>query len=282
MRNYIYCLIFPHPSNNHRAKALHFKTLILIISFLLVSTFLFSSDISPLANKLKALADLSTQELLNFTNQKRAENGLPALVSNSQLEIAAANKASDMFEKNYWAHNSPDGTTPWVFIKQAGYDYVYAGENLARGFVNSEDVVNAWMASTDHRDNLLSENFKDVGFAVKSGTLNGEDTFLIIQEFGNRTNTPVAVVKKVEETPPQVVENSPVLSLESVVVKPNFSISYELIMILIFSLVAILMVDLIFVERNKVVRFVGHNLDHALFLVVVLIIITLFSTGAII
>ena len=186
-----------------------------------------------------------------------------------------------MFEKDYWAHNSPDGTTPWFFIKQAGYDYVFAGENLARGFVNSEDAVNAWMASTDHRDNLLSSNFKDVGFAVKSGTLNGEDTFLIVQEFGNKTNAPVEAVKQAEISPP-VVESSPVLSLKSIAVRPNFSFSYEFMMILIFSFIAILLTDLIFVQRKNVVRFVGHNLDHALFLVAVLVIITLFSTGAII
>jgi uncharacterized protein YkwD len=280
MRDYFYCLIFPHPSNNHRAKALHFKTFFIVISLLILGAFFFSSDINPFTNNLKVFADISTQELLNFTNQKRAEFGLPALALDQALEIAASKKADDMFAKNYWAHNSPDGTTPWFFITQAGYEYVYAGENLARGFTDSQDAVNAWMASTEHRENILSENFKDVGFAVKAGTLNGEETFLIVQEFGNKTSAPVVAVKKAQSAP--VAENSSGLSFANLTTRPSFSFSYEFMVILIFGFIAILIIDLIFVQRNKIVRFVGHNMDHVLFLFAIIIIITLFSTGVII
>ena len=183
MRDYFYCLLFPHPLNNHRAKFLHFRIFFLVISIFIISAFCFNSETSPFYSKIKAFADISTQELLRFTNLKREENGLAPLTANIQLEEAASKKADDMFEKDYWAHDAPDGTTPWVFIKNAGYDYVYAGENLARGFVNSEDVVNAWMASPHHRENILSENFNEVGFSVKAGNLSGEDTFLVVQEF---------------------------------------------------------------------------------------------------
>src|SRR3989344_7862290 len=172
MRNFLYCLIFPHPSNNHRAKVLHPKILLLIISFFIFSSLFFSSNLNPLGARIKAAADVSVQELLQFTNQKRTENNLSILTLNDQLSVAAENKAQDMFEKDYWAHNSPSGTTPWEFIKGAGYNYVFAGENLARGFKNSDDIVNAWMASSTHRTNLLSPKYREVGFAVKSGNLN--------------------------------------------------------------------------------------------------------------
>jgi uncharacterized protein YkwD len=275
MRDYFYCLLFPHPLNNHRAKYLHFRTFFLVISILIISTFCFNSQTSPFYSKIKAFADISTQELLRFTNIKREENGLAPLKENTQLEEAASKKADDMFQKDYWAHNAPDGTTPWVFIKNAGYEYVYAGENLARGFINSEDVVNAWMASPAHRENMLSANFNEVGFSVKSGKLNGEDTFLVVQEFGNKTALPAE--KIVANNPPK----SLVLGInpESLVPKPANTVSYDFVLIIIISFIGVLLFDLIVVKRKNIIRFVGHNVDHVLFLFVIIIFITIISSG---
>jgi hypothetical protein len=279
MRDFIYCLFFPHPSNNHRAHVLHPKAILLLISFFIFSSLFFSSNLNPLAGKIRAYADISVQELLNNTNQKRAENGLQALVTNDQLSIAASRKADDMFAKNYWAHNSPDGTTPWVFIKQSGYDYVYAGENLARGFTSAADVVNAWMASPGHRANLLSSNFKDVGFAVKSGTLNGEQTFLVVQEFGSKNYAPIARKNTQKKVVSKKVLGFDVANLP---LSTNFSKSAEITIILILGFISILLVDLIVVERRKIVRFVGHNLDHAIFLFAIVIVLGILSGGVIV
>lgn len=276
MRDYFYCLVFPHPRNNHRAKVLHFRTFFLIISLFIISAFLFSSDVNPFASKIRAFADISTQELLKFTNEKRAEYGLSPLMENAQLQQAAYSKADDMFAKDYWAHDSPDGLTPWIFIKGAGYDYVYAGENLAKGFINSEDIVNAWMASPDHRENLLSENFKEVGFAVKSGELKGEQTFLVVQEFGNKTVVPA---ERIGGTFPPKEENVLSLNLSAVTPRPSNAISYEFVLIIIFSIITVLTIDMIYIKRKKVVRFVGHNADHIFFLLVIVIVITFLGSG---
>ena len=68
-----------------------------------------------------------------------------------------------MFSKNYWAHFAPDGSTsPWDFIHQSGYNYIFAGENLAKGFTDANSVVAAWMNSPSHRENILSNKYKDV------------------------------------------------------------------------------------------------------------------------
>lgn len=279
MRDFFYCLIFPHPRNNHRAHILHPKAILLLISFFLFSSLFFSSNLNPIAGKVRAYADVSVQELLNFTNQKRQENGLQSLSNNPQLSSAASKKAADMFAKNYWAHNGPDGTTPWVFIKSSGYNYVYAGENLARGFNSASDVVNAWMASPDHRANVLSSNFKDVGFAVKSGTLNGEQTFLVVQEFGSKSLAPVA-----KKTTPHKKSAKKVLGFDvsAFSVSTNFSRSGEIAIILILGFISILLLDLVMVERRKIVRFVGHNLDHAIFLIAIVLTIGILSGGVII
>ena len=61
-------------------------------------------------------------------------------------------KAQDMATLGYFAHVSPDGKTPWYWIEKVGYDYQYAGENLAINFSDSKDVTNAWMASPLHKE----------------------------------------------------------------------------------------------------------------------------------
>lgn len=282
MRDFIYALFFPHPINNHRARFLHPKSILLLISFFIFCSLFFSGAYNPLSQRLKAYADISVAQLLSFTNQKRVENGFAPLVENPKLSEAASKKADDMFAKNYWAHNSPDGITPWVFIKESGYNYVYAGENLARGFNSATDVVNAWMASPKHRANILSGSYKDVGFSVKSGRLNGEQTFLVVQEFGSSSVLPYVrreVAPKQTKPVARKVLGFEVSSL--LPYKPNFSKSSEVAVFLIIGFIAILLIDLIVVERRKIVRFVGHNLDHAIYLTVIILVIYAFNIGAI-
>ncbi len=283
MRDFFYCLIFPHPRNNHRAHILHPKAILFLISLFIFSSLFFSSSINPITSQIRAYADISTQELLNFTNQKRGENGLESLSNNAQLADAASKKTDDMFAKNYWAHNSPDGTTPWVFIKASGYNYVYAGENLARGFNSANDVVNAWMASTNHRANILSSNFKDVGFAVKSGTLNGEQTFLVVQEFGSKNYG--AVAKNSAKQNNSIKKTSrKVLGFEvsNVSLRSGMSRSEEVVIVLLLGFISVLLLDLVLIERKKIVRFVGHNLDHVIFLFAIVICLGILGGGLIV
>jgi hypothetical protein len=91
-----------------------------------------------------------------------------------------------MFEQ-HWDHFGPNGETPWQFIRAEGYNYVYAGENLAKGFQTAEGVHEAWMASPTHAANIMSGNYKDIGVAVVQGVLLGKQTTLVVQMFGNLT-----------------------------------------------------------------------------------------------
>ena len=132
---------------------------------------------------------ISTANVIALTNQERQAVGLPALSNNAQLASAALAKANDMFAKQYWDHFGPNGETPWQFIKAAGYNYVYAGENLGKGFRTTEGLVEAWMASPTHRDNILSPNYRDIGVAVVEGVLLEKQTILVVQMFGNLTTS---------------------------------------------------------------------------------------------
>ena len=97
--------------------------------------------------------------LVDLANESRlAYNEVP-LVPNEKLTHAAQLKGEDMAANNYFAHNSPEGVTPWYWFKQAGYSFLYAGENLAVDFTESRDVENAWLNSPLHRANILNVNF---------------------------------------------------------------------------------------------------------------------------
>lgn len=196
MKEFLHHLFLPRESNNQRAKLLHHSTISYIIVALFTLTFFFSFVEKNFASVLGVSANISAEEMLVLVNQERQERGLSTLSLDSQLSLAANLKAQDMFANNYWAHTSPSGMSPWVFIKSARYEYLYAGENLARGFTSSADVVKAWMESPSHRDNMLSPNYDEIGFAILPGTLTGEETVLVVEMFGRR----VAGAKSVEQT----------------------------------------------------------------------------------
>jgi hypothetical protein len=125
-----------------------------------------------------------SQNIIMLTNQERSKVGASSLYENSTLDTAARKKLEDMFAKNYWDHLGPNGETAWDFIASENYQYEVAGENLARGFRSSEDVVRAWMASPTHRKNILNERFQEIGLAVGSGKVRGITTTVIVQLFG--------------------------------------------------------------------------------------------------
>lgn len=276
----IHHFFIPHISNNFRAKLLHHQVLSVFILGLFLGGFLLSYISSAFPQVLGQAIDISVANLVSLTNEKRRENGERPLNLDEKLSKAASLKASDMFAKNYWAHNSPDGKTPWIFIKDSGYSYVYAGENLARGFKNVEEIVDAWMASESHRNNLLSENYDDIGFAVKKGRLNGEETVLIVQMFGSTTLAEGrSAVAQVPETSSLALVKSEGIQSKPIIDKRIFSSTFSRIVAILF--ISVLFIDLVIVERRKILRFVGHNIDHIFFLILILLMLGILSKGII-
>lgn len=283
MRGFLSHLFYPQYSNNHRPKILHSSSIFIVVAFLFFSSIFISSFRNTDTKVLGAASSISFQDLLLLTNQERQKQNIAPLVIDQQLSDAARNKANDMFANNYWAHISPTGKTPWDFIKESGYDYVYAGENLARGFSSSSDVVDAWIASPEHRSNMLSRNFQDVGFAVEEGTLGGEDTILVVEELGGRkitaaqgnTGTLSSSNTKGDSRPnPPVQQNiSPSIN------NKNMSINFIEIILAIF--IGTFILDFIVVERKKIERVVGHNMDHIFFLMVIFICVVIIGKGII-
>lgn len=282
MRDLLHHFFYPLEENNHRAKLLHHSSIFSVIAFLLVGQFLLSFGKTHFPSVLGEKIDISSQELLLFTNNKRQQDSISPLTLNVDLSKAAYLKAQDMFAKGYWAHTSPDGVTPWYYFKTVGYDYTYAGENLARGFNTSSSVVDAWMASPTHRENVLSRSYEEVGFAIVQGKLSGEDTTLVVEMFGGKNQHPLAAKspRAIPTTsPPLLTKNVAAVSSETLIDSSMFSKNIAFL-ILIFFIVAFIF-DMLIVERKKIVRFVGHNVDHIAFLGMLLFLIMLISKGVI-
>ena len=206
MKDLLRHLFVPHESNNHRAKALHMDTMFLYVAVFVLFNVAIRTIHSNYPDVLGYATNIQAQQLLADTNAQRVSAGLQPLMMNQALSQAAAQKAADMFAKNYWAHIGPQGETPWDFIIASGYKYSVAGENLAKNFQDSAGVVTAWMNSPSHRDNMLKPSYRDVGFAVVNGKLQGEDTTLVVQMFGT---PPLGTVAEVPPSKPVAIAPSP-------------------------------------------------------------------------
>jgi uncharacterized protein YkwD/outer membrane protein assembly factor BamB len=135
-------------------------------------------------------------QVFQLINAQRAANGLPALQGVGPLGTAAQSYSETMMRATaggpvFLSHTGPDGTTFDARIRQAGYDWFTIGENLAAGQKSPQEVVNAWMSSPGHRENILSPDFRDigVGLAVGPGTWPGgyqdPQVFWWTTDFGN-------------------------------------------------------------------------------------------------
>lgn len=284
----------PHEHHKRRARLLTHKWFIFYIIGLVVIFTLFRTVPKLFPGVLGYASNIKIADLLELTNKKRDDAGLNDLKINPELSKAAEEKAKDMFKNNYWAHVSPDGKEPWDFILAQDYDYSYAGENLAKNFNSSKEVVEAWVKSPSHKENLLSKNYDEIGFAVVDGVLDGYKTTLVVQMFGRPRNpsylantnpqpekneiTPQAAVASAgqaqEEANKLGVQTSPV------VVSPAYAYPFLLDVSHATKIIGVAFggfigslfgVDLWYSKRKGIPKFTGHTLAHFMVLVVIIL-----------
>jgi len=167
--------------------------------FILASVFILTSSLAQ-AN----VSSITPEKVIELVNEARKERGVGELIENEKLSRAAERKVEDMVEKDYFSHNSPAGVTPWHWIEEEGYDYDYAGENLAMDFTSARKMHSSWMASPTHRANILNKKYKEIGVAVREGTIDNHQTIVVAQMFGsgdkNSSKLKKAVSVEKEET----------------------------------------------------------------------------------
>jgi hypothetical protein len=179
-----------------------------------------------------------------------------------------------MFAKNYWSHFAPDGASPWDFINGSGYRYEYAGENLAKNFLFSQGVVDAWMNSPTHRENILKKNYTEVGYAIVNGVMNGEETTLVVQMFGTplspsiaREEPPVKAPQAPATKPETLTSGNAVLGRDIKQDKINmlpFSLKASYVFMIFFTLA--LIADFYIAAKLQIVKVGSKHVAHLIFL----------------
>jgi len=228
-----------------------------------------------------AAAQISPEEVIKLTNDQRLASGLQPLKMDPELNAAATQKAADMFARDYWAHVSPIGTEPWYFITNSGYSYRYAGENLARDFSNPQSVVQAWMDSPSHRNNLLNSKYQDIGLAVVDGKLGDRETTLVVQMFGTKLSAPSDIGKSSSTAISVQAAETKVAATSLAPVSP-FDVSRAISIVLLAIFVLVLIIDLVHLHRHKITRWTSSSLAHLMFLSFLLLTALIIGRGHII
>jgi len=171
-------------------------TLVAAIFFLLFFSYqLYLEDYQPVAEK-----ELEYQQIIYYTNQQRKQLNLPSLRENVLLNQAAEMKAEDILNHQYFAHVSPSGAEASDLVNYVGYKYIFVAENLILGNYNSEeDMVQAWMDSPGHRENIVNDQIKDIGVSLIKGEYEGSTVWVGVQIFGRPENDcfpPSATIKQ--------------------------------------------------------------------------------------
>lgn len=123
--------------------------------------------------KQTPIADASVpseiQQVLDLVNQERAKAGVSPLKLSTSLDSMAKVKAEDMRDNNYFSHTSPSYGSPFDMMKKFGISFSTAGENIAAGQQSASDVMNSWMNSPGHRQNILNPSYTEIGIGVAKG-----------------------------------------------------------------------------------------------------------------
>jgi len=223
--------------------------------------------------------NIDPNKIITLTNDQRLQDNLEPLLLSDKLNQAALAKASDMFVNNYWSHTSPTGTEPWYFISQADYQYQHAGENLARDFEDSMDVVNAWMASPTHKKNILDSRFENIGVAVMNGVINGKETTLVVQMFGTLSSSQTPVLGSADFISKAYADQSSSSNLGVNI--STFTASKAVSLSFIMLLLVTLGLDWFFVWQRKLVRISGKSWAHTTFFIAILIVVIIIKQGVI-
>ncbi len=263
--------LLPHKKTHRRSPFLSVPALLIYILFflLLKATFVTLAEYKP--GVLGVNSEITISEVIVKTNEERVKEGLSPLVENELLNIAAQEKAKNMFEEDYWAHYAPSGKDPWGFINNSGYKFSYAGENLARNFYTSPEVVKAWMNSPSHRANILSPKYQEIGIAVVEGVLLGQKTTLVVQMFG-RPIDGLAVVPEAVPELPKPVEGAKVAGSQTPTIPPAlidpFKTTKSLGLLVMGFISGLLLIDYLVLRQRGVFRLSSHHFAHITFIVI--------------
>ena len=133
--------LLPTKENDHHPYIFRREALVVVIIFVLFFEAGFLIQEFIVFKKEGFLAAVLPAFIVSLTNEVRAEGNLGSLKTSPLLSSAAQKKADDMAKRGYFSHVSPEGNPPWYWLDAVGYNYSYAGENLAVNFTDSKELL---------------------------------------------------------------------------------------------------------------------------------------------
>ncbi|MDJ0571516.1 MAG: CAP domain-containing protein [Pleurocapsa sp. MO_192.B19] len=103
------------------------------------------------------------QRILELVNNERANVGLDSLSIDDQLDQAANLHTDEMVQADQMSHQLPGEASLGDRVSATGYNWTRLGENVAAGYTTPESVVEGWMNSPGHRENILNPEFTSIG-----------------------------------------------------------------------------------------------------------------------
>ncbi|MBI5457004.1 hypothetical protein HY969_04685 [Candidatus Kaiserbacteria bacterium] len=248
----------PHPQNGFHPHLLRQTTVLLVVAGVLISQIGFLAYETVLRNAGPNVAAVLPGVVLALTNEARAEAASQPLAENPILRSAAQKKAEDMALKGYFAHQEPSGEMPWHWFQEEGYDFVYAGENLAVNFSDTKQLVDAWLASPTHKKNIVKAQYTDIGVGMATGTYKGREAVFVVQFFGSRDADPpptfpaqlqqdseVATARDAEVLGEEISNaRPPVSNVQKLMLSPR-TLNMQLLVVLLVAFAGILAIALV-------------------------------------
>jgi uncharacterized protein YkwD len=145
--------------------------------------------LSELTRVSEPLADLGSVRSLALSrvNEARRRANRPPVTASSALDAAAQSYAEEMHRRRFYSHRSPEGTAPADRASAAGYGaFAYMGENIAKGLFSADEVVERWLGSRGHQENILHPMAAEMGIGVAFGDTPDGFQVLWVQMFGRR------------------------------------------------------------------------------------------------
>jgi uncharacterized protein YkwD len=140
------------------------KKFFITVSILVLSVFCLFVGVVAAAQVSKEKPVYSVDEVIFGINQERQKK---------------------MLKYQYFSHVNPKTEKKWSsFIKETNYQYLEIGENLATGFSNVDTMVESWMNSPSHRENILSDSFTETGLSVNVIQKPNSQEIVVAQNFG--------------------------------------------------------------------------------------------------
>jgi len=177
----------PHKDNKHKPHALRKRRIL----FHALSAIVIKCFVIVVVGSLPLTAWLTTdvikleeERIVELSNSERNAQGVESLIRNPLLDLTAEEKAYDMLENQYFAHEDENGTGIEYFALNKDYNYSVIGENLALGYNNAVNVVSAWKDSPTHYQNIIDSEYSEFGVAIVNGYYNDIETSIIVAVYG--------------------------------------------------------------------------------------------------